>query len=74
MTQINIFTKQEQAHRHREQTCGRGRERMRVWDQQRQTTINRMDKQQGFTVQHGDYIQYPLTNYNGKEYEKEKYL
>ena len=47
---------------------------MRVWDQQRQTTINRMDKQQGFTVQHGDYIQYPLTNYNGKEYEKEKYL
>ena len=47
---------------------------MRVWDQQRQTTINRMDKQQGFTVQHGDYIQYPLTNYNGKEQEKEKYL
>ena len=33
-----------------------------------------MDKQQGFTVQHGDYIQYPLTNYNGKEYEKEKYI
>ena len=27
-----------------------------------------MDKQQGLTV--GNYIQYPVTNHNGKEYEK----
>ena len=36
-----------------------------------QTSINRMDKQQGPTVEHRDYIQYPLINHDGKEHEKE---
>ena len=50
--------KQKQTHRHREQTCGcQGGGRWRrdgvgVWDQQMQTIIYRMDKQQGPTVQH----------------------
>ena len=30
-----------------------------------------MDKQQGPTIQHGNYTQYPMINRNGKEYEKE---
>ena len=29
-----------------------------------------MDKQQGSTVQIGNYIQYTVLNYNGKEYQK----
>ena len=55
---MNKSTKQKQTHRHREQTCGCqggegwGREGLGVWDQQMQTVIYRMDKQQGPTVQH----------------------
>ena len=30
-----------------------------------------MDKQQGLTTHTGNCIQYPVINYNGKEYEKE---
>ena len=41
------------------------------WDQQIQTSIQRMDKQQGPTVYTGNYIQYSVINHNGKEYEKE---
>ena len=37
-----------------------------------QTIIYRLDKQQGLTLQHRKlYIQYPVLNHNGKEYEKE---
>ena len=52
---MNISTKQKQTHRHREQTVvakGLGREGLGVWDQQMQTSVYRMDKQQGPTVQH----------------------
>ena len=54
---MSISTKQKQTHRHREQTCGcqgggRGREGLGVWDQQMQTSIYRMDKQQGPTAEH----------------------
>ena len=58
MTQVNLSTKQKQAHSHREQTCGfqggKGWERdgVGVWDFQMQTIMYRMDKQQGPTVQH----------------------
>ena len=30
-----------------------------------------MDKQQVLLYSTGNYIQYPVTNHNGKEYEKE---
>ena len=71
---MNIPMKQKQTHRHREQTCGcqggaGGREGLGVWDQQMQTIIYGMDKQQGFCTR--NYIQYPVINYNGKEYNKE---
>ena len=57
---MNLSTKQKQNNRHREQTCGCqgrewvgwGRDGLGVWDQQMQTTIYRMDKQQGPNVQH----------------------
>ena len=50
--------KQKQTHRHRTQACGcqggggQGNDRLGVWDQQMQTIVYRMDKQQGPTVQH----------------------
>ena len=36
-------------------------------DEQTQTTIQRTDKQQGLLYRTGNYIQYPMINYNGKE-------
>ena len=56
MTQTNLSTKQKQTHRHREQTYGCqgggkiGREGVGGWDQQMQSIIYRIDKQQGPTV------------------------
>ena len=53
MTQIDLSMKQKQTHRHREQICGCqggrgwGRDGVRVWDQQMQTIMHMMDKQQG---------------------------
>ena len=53
---MNLSTKHKQTHRHREQTCGCqgeggwGRNGLAVWDQQMQTIIYKMDKQQGPTV------------------------
>ena len=55
---MNISMKQKQTQRHREQTCGcQGggeweREGLGVWDQQMQTIIHRIDKQQAPTVWH----------------------
>ena len=67
---MNLFTKQEQTHRHRKQTqlpkekTGTGGINKRVWDQQTQTTIYKTDKQRG-PIQHRTYsISY--NNYNGK--------
>ena len=51
---------------------GWGREGLRVWDQQLQTIIYRMDKHQRPIVYSTCiYIQYPMINHSGKEYEKE---
>ena len=58
MTQINLSMKQKQTHRHKEQICGRQgggeweRDKLGVQDQQIQTIIYTIDKQQGPTVQH----------------------
>ena len=55
---MNLFTKQKQTHRHRKQTYGYqvgkggGRDKLGVWDQQIHTTIYKVDKQQGPTVQY----------------------
>ena len=72
---MNLFTKQKQTHRHREQTCGcqgaGGREGLGERDQQMQTIICRMDKQQGPTVQHRELYSISCNNFNGKVSEKE---
>ena len=44
-----------------------GRDKLGVWNQQVQTTIYKIDKQQGSTVQHRKYIQYLIIIYNGKK-------
>ena len=50
---MNVYAKQKQTHRHRKQTCGyqrgkvRGRDKLGVWDGHIQTKI---DNQQGPTV------------------------
>ena len=73
---MNLSTKQEQTHRHREQTCGcpstgvGGRDELGVWGWQMQTITYRMDKEQGPTYSTGNYIQYPVIWHNGKEYKK----
>ena len=70
--------KQKHTHRRREQTCGcqRGEEwekdGLGVWDQQMQTNIYEMDKQQSPTAWQGNYIQYPEINHNKKEYFKKE--
>ena len=57
MTQANLFTKQKETHRPRKQIYGyqRGngrRDKLRVGDWQTPTTIYKIEKQQGPTVQH----------------------
>ena len=53
-----LYTKQKQTHRQRKQTYGHqkgkgwGREILGIWVQQTETTIYKIHKQQGFTVQH----------------------
>ena len=53
---MNFFQKQRQNHRHREQTYGyeRGKrqDKSGAWNQQIQTIMYKIDKQQGPTVQH----------------------
>ena len=55
--------KQKETHRHRGQTCGCprgwGREALEVWDEQMQTIIYRMDKEQGPTAEHRDLHSIP---------------
>ena len=43
-----------------------GRDKLVGWDYHIQTTIYKIDKQQGFTVSTGNYIQYLVITYNGK--------
>ena len=50
---------------------GGGRNGPRVWDEQMQTIIYRMDKQSPYCIAQGTCDIYPVINHNGKEYEKE---
>ena len=43
-----------------------GRDKVEAWDQQIQTTIYKIDKQQGLLYSTGKNIQYPVINYDGK--------
>ena len=76
---MNISTKQKQTRREfvREQTCGcqggRGWERvgLEIWNQQMQTIYREWISNKVLLYSTGNYIQYPVINHNGKEYEKE---
>ena len=50
---------------------GLGEDGVGVWDQQMQTSINRMDNNKVLLYSTGNYSQYPVINHTGKEYEKE---
>ena len=74
---MNMSTKQKQTHRYRKQSCGcQGgwgweRDGVGVCDQQMQTIIYRMDKQQGPTVQHRELYSISCDKTQLKEYKKE---
>ena len=75
MTQMNLSTKQKQTHRHREQTCGCqvGVERGMDWEfgVKRCKLLYTGWINKVLVNGTGNYIQYPVINHNGKEYEKE---
>ena len=74
---MNLSMKQKQTNRHREQTCqGQGMQRdgVGVWVLEMQTIIYSMNKLQGPTVQHRNYIQYPVINSKRKEYKQNIYI
>ena len=69
---MNLFMKQKQTHRHRKQTYGyqraQGRrDKLEVWDQQIHTTIYKIGKQQGPTVQHRELYS---TSYNKPKWKR----
>ena len=74
---MNVPVKQKQTHRHREQTCGyqgggwveEGWIGSLEWPIQLLYTQLINDKVLLWRT--GNYIQYPIINHNGKEYEKE---
>ena len=68
---MNLFTKQKETHRHRKQIYGyqrgkAGGDKVGVWDQQIQTTIYKIDKQQGPTVQHRELYSVSFNNLQWK--------
>ena len=76
MTQINLYTKQKQIHRHRKQTytCHsgqqeRGEDKLGIWDQPIHTTIYKINNKDLLNST-GNYAQYLVITYNGKGYEK----
>ena len=75
MTQMNLFIKQEQAHRHREQTysCHRvgGEMDWEFGTSRCKLLYTGWIKNKVLLYSTGNYIQYPVINHNGKEYEKE---
>ena len=76
---MNLFTKQK--HKDTEKKLmvtkgeiGKGRTKLRVWDQQIRTSIYKTDIQQGSPYSTGNYIQYPVTNIMEKNIKKNKSL
>ena len=78
MIQLNLSMKQKQTHRHREQACdcqGAGVGGWMDWE----FGISRCKllyidwiKNKVILYSTGNYIQYPVINHNGKEYERER--
>ena len=74
MTEMNLSMKQKQIHRETDLLSKGGccqRDGLGVWDQQMQTSMCKMDKQQDPTVQHRELYSISCINHNRKEYENE---
>ena len=75
MIQINLFIKHKQTHKlENKLSKGErelGRDKLGVWDQQKQTTMYKIDKQQRPTVQHKGLYSITCNKPFRKEYEKE---
>ena len=73
---MNSSMKEKQTHRHREQTCGcqggsgEGMD-WEFWIRRGKLLYIGWINNKGLLYSIGNYIQYPVTNHNGKEYEKE---
>ena len=77
MTQINTSMKQKQTTNIEnrfevaKEEGWQGREGLGTWDQQLQTRCISCINNNVLQYSTGNYIQYSVTNHNGKEYEKE---
>ena len=75
VTQMKLSAEQKQAHR--EQTCGcqsggrKGRDGLRVWEQQVQTVMLRMDNSKVLLNSTGNCTQSLGVNHNGKAHKEE---
>ena len=72
--QMNLFMKQKQTHRHREQTCGCQGGGGMDWEfRVSRCKVLHIEwiNNKVLLYSTGNYIQYPGINHNGKEYKKE---
>ena len=76
---MNLFTKQKQTHKHRNQTCSAKEERVRGIDLEFGTSRCKLlhiecinNKVLLYSME--NYVQYPVINHNGKEYKKNVYM
>ena len=75
MTQVNLFTKQKQTHRHRKQTYGYqrgkgGRINQEFGISKYILLYIKQVNNKALLYSTGNYIQYPVINHNGKGHEK----
>ena len=71
---MNLPTKQKQTHRHRKQTSGcqgGGRDGWEFGVSRCKLVYIEQINNKALLYSTGNYIQYPVINHNGKEYEKE---
>ena len=71
---MNIFTKQKQTHRHREQTCCQvvvGGDGLGVWDSRCKLLYVEWMNNKFLLYSPGNSIHYLVINHNGKRHEKE---
>ena len=69
---MNLFTKQNETHRHRKQTYsyqgeGRRRDKLGGWDQQIHTAMYKIGNQKDLLCRTRNYKQYFVIAYKGKE-------
>lgn len=61
MTQMKLSMKNKQTHREQTYGCQGEKGRVGVWDEQMQSIMYRMDRQQGPTVEHTELYSIPYS-------------